>query len=97
MRGASGTGDDDFDAALFGVGGVLEEKVGGAMGGDDARFMWNTEGFEGFGDELHGIPVGAGAHDDADEGMSDGDFSVGGGALRFCLHGICRSFQAWLS
>jgi len=40
------------------------------MRGNHACFMWNTELAEGLGDEFHGIPVGPGAHDDADERMS---------------------------
>src|SRR4029077_8146080 len=98
MGGAAGSGDDDFDAAFFGVGSVLEKQVGGAVGGDDACFMWNAEGFERFGDELHGVPVGAGAHDDADEGVGDYSLSIGCWALRFCFHSdcVCRSFKASL-
>src|SRR5260370_37772114 len=93
MRGAAGTGDDDFDAAFFRVGRVFKKQVGGAVGGDAACFMWNTEGLKCFGDELHGIPVGAGAHDDADERMGDCAFSVGGGPLAFCLDCICQWFR----
>src|SRR5882762_1115136 len=32
--------------------------------------MWNTEHLQRSGSEFHRIPVGAGAHDDADEGLS---------------------------
>ncbi len=62
--------DDDFDAAFFGGGSVFEKKIRRAMRGDDACFVWNTEFAERFGGELHGVPIRAGAHDDADEGMS---------------------------
>src|SRR6266446_334914 len=43
MSSAARAGDDDFDAALFGGPGIFEEQIGGAVGGDDARFMWNME------------------------------------------------------
>ena len=66
MSGAACAGDDDLDAAFFGVRSVFEEMVGRAVGRDDARFMWNTEGLKSLGGKFHGIPVGAGAHDDAD-------------------------------
>src|SRR5260370_29725399 len=94
MRGTACTGDDDFDAAFFSVGGVLEKQVGRAVGGDDARFMGNTEGLERFGDELHGIPVGAVGHDEADEGVSEHSLSITARAVPFCLHSICQSFQS---
>src|SRR2546430_4596309 len=61
-RGAAGTGDDDFDAAFFRVGSVFEKQVGSAMCRNDARFMWNTELTERFGDEFHGIPVRSEEH-----------------------------------
>src|SRR6266705_5528751 len=93
MGSAASAGDDDFDAAFFRVGSVFKKQVGGAVGGDDACFMWNTEGLERFGGELHGIPVRAGAHDDADERMGDCAFSVGRRPLPFCLHCICQSFR----
>ena len=48
MRGAAGSRDNDFDTALFGVGGVIEEQIRGAMGGNYFRFMWNTEVRESF-------------------------------------------------
>ena len=76
MGGSAGTCDDHLNAALFGAGSVLEEQIGRAVSGDDARFMWNTEGLEGLGGELHGVPVGAGAHDDADERMRGGRFAL---------------------
>jgi hypothetical protein len=56
--------------------------------------MWNTELTERFGDEFHGIPVGAGAHDDADERMSDYYLSIACKPLPFCPHSICQSFKA---
>src|ERR1700674_4429789 len=75
MRGAACTGDDDFDPAFLRVGSVFEKQVGSAMCGDDACFMWNTELAKCFGGEFHGIPVGAGAHDDADERISFNAFA----------------------
>jgi len=72
MSCAARAGDDDFDAALFGSLGIFEEQIGCAVGGDDTRFMWNTKFREDLGGEFHGVPIGAGAHDDADEGMSGG-------------------------
>src|SRR5260370_28260012 len=70
MRGAARSRDDDFNAALFSRGGVFKKKIGRAMRGDNACFMRNTEFAERFGGELHGVPIRAGAHDDADEGVS---------------------------
>ena len=72
MRGATGAGDDHLDSALLGSGGVLEEEIGRAMGGDDSCFMWNTKASESPGGVFHGVPIGAGAHDDADERMRIG-------------------------
>ena len=69
MGGAAGSGDDDMDAAFFSGGSVFKQLVGRAVGGDNARFMWNTEGLEGLRGEFHGVPVGTGTHDDADEGI----------------------------
>src|ERR1700687_4288583 len=96
MRGAACTGDDDFDPAFLRVGSVFEKQVGSAMCGDDACFMWNTELAECFGGEFHGIPVGAGAHDDGDERMSDYSLSLACRPLPFCLHYVCQSYRAWL-
>src|SRR5712691_665968 len=70
MRGAACSRDDDFDTALFGGGGVLEEQVGRAVGGHYFRFMWNTEGGQRVRGVFHGFPVGRGTHDDADERVS---------------------------
>src|SRR2546430_12635970 len=92
-RGAAGTGDDDFDAAFFRVGSVFEKQVGSAMCGNDACFMWNTELTERLGDEFHGIPVGAGAHDDTDKRMSNCYLSIACKPLSFCPHSICQSFK----
>src|ERR1700674_2381214 len=96
MRRAACAGDDDFDAAFFGVGSIFEKQIGRAVGGDYARFMWNTESLERLGDELHGIPIRAGAHDDAHEGVRDCSLSMARRALPFCLHSICQPFKARL-
>src|SRR5260370_42566228 len=94
MRGTACTGGDDFDAAFFSVGSVLEKQVGRAMRGDNARFMGNTELAERFGGVLHGVPIRAGAHDDGDEGVGEHSLSITGRAVPFCLHSICQSFQS---
>jgi len=57
MGGAARSSDDDFNAALLGGGSVFKKKIGRAMSGDDACFMWNTEFAERFGGELHGVPI----------------------------------------
>src|SRR6266403_5936714 len=67
MSSAARASDADFNAALFGGSRIFKEQIGGAVGGDDAGFMWNLEFGEGLGGKLHGVPVGAGTHDDADE------------------------------
>src|SRR5260370_12561433 len=94
MRGTACTGDDDFDAAFFSVGSVLEKQVGRAMRGDNARFMGNTELAERFGGVLHGVPIRARAHDDGDEGVSDMSLPVARRPVAFCLHYICQTFQS---
>src|SRR5712664_3089398 len=94
MGGAACTGDDDFDAAFFGVRSVLEKQVGRAMCGDDARFVGNTELAERFGGVLHGVPIRAGAHDDGDEGVSDMSLPVARRPVAFCLHRVSQSFQS---
>jgi len=72
MRGAAGTGDDDLDAALFGLRGVREKKIGRAVRGDHTSFMRNAQIIEGVRGVRHGFPVGDGAHDDADERLAFG-------------------------
>ena len=72
MGSAACAGDDDLEAALFGGFRVFEKQIRSAVGGDDTRFMWNTELGERPGGKFHGVPVGAGTHDDADERMSGG-------------------------
>src|SRR6266481_5925315 len=82
VGGTARAGDDDFDAALFGGPRIFEEKIGGAVGGDDARFMWNMEFGERLGGKFHGVPVGAGTHDDANERIRDFPLAVGRAPLR---------------
>jgi hypothetical protein len=38
--------------------------------------MWNMEFAERYRGEFHGVPVGAGAHDDADERVRDFSLAV---------------------
>src|SRR5260370_14563973 len=95
MRGAACTGDDDFDAAFFGVRSVLEKQVGRAMRGYNARFMGNTELAEPFGGVLHGVPIRARAHDDGDEGVRDMSLPVARRPVAFRLHYICQTSQSF--
>lgn len=67
VRRASGSGDDDAEAAGVRLFGVLEEQVGGAMGGDDAGFVGDVEGAEHLDCGLHDGEVVLAAHNDADE------------------------------
>src|SRR3981189_2685181 len=75
VSSAARAGNDDFDAALFGGSRIFKEQIGGAVGGDDAGFMGNTEFAERFGGKFHGVPVGAGTQNDADERVRN--FSLG--------------------
>src|SRR5688572_28876212 len=67
MGGATGTGDDDFDAAALGAGGVFEQQVGGAMSRDHAGLDRNLELLERLDSGAHRLPIGGRAHDDADQ------------------------------
>src|SRR6187549_4265517 len=67
MGGAPRTGDDDFDAAALGRGGVFEQQVGSAVGGDHLRLVGDTEFVERLGGGAHRLPVGSRAHDDANQ------------------------------
>src|SRR6266446_1587609 len=93
MSGAASARDDDLNAALFRGGSIFKEQVGSAVSGDHARFMWNAELAERFGGKFHGIPVGAGAHDDANERVSDSFLVVARALLPLCLQHISRSFS----
>ena len=66
VRGAAGAGDDDLEAFGLGALGELHHALGRAVGRDDAGFVGDFEGIEGFGGVLHGRPVGLAAHDDGD-------------------------------
>src|SRR5260370_26142126 len=92
MSGAAGARDDDLNAALFRAGSIFKEQVGSAVSGDHARFMWNAELAERFGGKFHGIPVGARAHDDADERLSDSFLVAARALLPVCVQPVSRSF-----
>src|SRR5215472_11891539 len=66
--GAAGSGDDDADTTRLGCSGVVEHAVRRAVRGDDLGFVGDGELGEDVGGVLEGGPVGARAHDDADEG-----------------------------
>ena len=63
---AAGAGDDGHQAAGFGRGGVFEQQVRGAMGRDHAHFVRHTQLIQQVCGRLEGLPVGSGAHDEAD-------------------------------
>ena len=67
MGGASGSSDNDAEAAGFGLFGVLEEPVGRAVRGDDARFMRDGEELKDFDGGREDFVVTLAAHYDADE------------------------------
>lgn len=69
VGGSARPGDDDPKAAMGGGGCIFEEPVGGAVGGDDGALVLDREIVERAAGVLHGLPVGGGAHDDADEGV----------------------------
>ncbi len=67
VRGATGSGNDDFEAA--GVGGATEFNHihGRAMGGEDLDVGVNAEFGAGLGGGFQRGPVGVAAHDDRNE------------------------------
>ncbi len=65
VGGTAGTGDDHAQAARFGLFGVLEEQIRGAVGGHHRHFMGNAQLFQHVGGVAQGGPVGLGAHDHA--------------------------------
>ena len=67
MCRATRAGDDHFEAALLRGARVLEQQVGRAMRRHDTHFMCYAEPLENFRCRTHRLPVGGGAHDDADQ------------------------------
>lgn len=72
MASAASARDDHFEPALTGVRGVLEEQVGCAVRGDNANLVGHSDRFQSFDRVSHRLPVGAGAHDHADERRRSG-------------------------
>ena len=72
VRCAAGACDQHLEAARVRAGGVLEQQIGRAMRGHDAHLVGDRELLEHLGGALHGLPVGGGAHDDADERLHQG-------------------------
>src|SRR4029453_8784260 len=66
MRRTGGSRDEDLEPARLGGARVLEEKVRGAVRGDHPHLVRHPEPLERLGGVAHGLPVGGGAHDDAD-------------------------------
>lgn len=60
---AAGAGNDDLNAALFGLAGVGVHEFGRAVGADDPAFMGDAEEAEHVVGMAHGFPIGLGAHD----------------------------------
>jgi hypothetical protein len=69
VRGASGRGDDYFDATAFRAGDKLGCRMRGAMGGENALFMGDAEPRENVAAMLHDVPVGFTAHNDGDHAL----------------------------
>ena len=67
MGGAAGGGDDRLDAARFGGACVLESKLGGTVGADDALFIGDAEFIERFASFFHERPIRIGSHHDANQ------------------------------
>ena len=59
--------DDHLQAALFGRMRVFVQALGRAVRRDHFGFVRNAELLQRFGGMTHRLPVGAAAHDDADE------------------------------
>jgi hypothetical protein len=64
---ATGTGDDHLDATAFGLFGVLEQQIRGAVGRNHLHFVGNAEFFQHIGGVAKGGPIGLGAHDHANQ------------------------------
>ncbi len=67
VSGAAGAGNDDLEPARARGGGVFEQQVGRAMGGDHPHFVRDAELLQHLGGGAHRLPVRLRAHDDADE------------------------------
>lgn len=63
----AGAGDQHLQAARFGGRGVLHQPVGRAVGGHHEAFVRHAEFGQRVAAVAHGLPVGPGAHDDADQ------------------------------
>ena len=59
---ATGTGDNHFETVFASTAGEVIEPLGGAVSGDDARFVTDPERIECLGGVLHRGPVGLAAH-----------------------------------
>ena len=66
---AARAGNDGLQAPAAGGLGVGEHLVGHAVGRHDARLEGDTELGQNLGRQSHRLPVAAGAHDDADDGL----------------------------
>ena len=66
VRRAAGAGDDGLQAAARGRFGVGKHVVGHAVRRHHARLVRDTKVLQDLHRVLHGVPVGAGAHDHAD-------------------------------
>ncbi len=106
---AARAGDDGLQPAAFGAFGVGEHIVGHAVGGYNARLVRNAELFQNVYGVLHGVPVGAGPHDDANQrcllhgggrikktkGMPDSGHGVQAARAAAFATQNCRTMQAW--
>ena len=66
MGRTAGTCNQRLQAAAGSGFCVAEHVVGHAVGGNDARLEADTKLLENLDCVLHGVPIGTGAHDDAD-------------------------------
>ncbi len=75
MRRATGTGDDDFEAACARGAGVFEQQIRRAMRRDDAGLERDAETLQRVGGGLERVPIRLRAHDDADQRFHAADCS----------------------
>jgi hypothetical protein len=67
VRGTAGARDHNLEAAILRRVGIFIKPLRGPVRGDDLRLARHAELFERVCRVAHGFPIGAAAHDDADE------------------------------
>jgi hypothetical protein len=87
---APGSGNDGAQPSAHSALGIGKHVIGHAVGRNHPRFVADAKLLENLDCVLHGVPVGAGAHDDADLNISHA-FKMLGAAL----NGLFRHVSAF--